>query len=76
MEPWIPEIPTFRRAQGKKDGKERLYLLANNEADIDAMLKAAGLMSAGIHRQDDKHFNGYYRIIKKWEEPIIKKVFP
>jgi hypothetical protein len=75
MEPWIPEIPTFRRGQGK-DGKERLYLLANNEADIEVMLKAAGLMSTGIHRQDDKHFNGYYRIIKKWEERMIKEVFP
>ncbi|MBO9609178.1 MAG: hypothetical protein J7639_24700 [Paenibacillaceae bacterium] len=72
---WTPEIPTFRRAAGK-DGKIRLYLLAGCEMDIEVMLTAAGLLREGIHRQQARHFDGWYRIIRPWEEKLLEQVFP
>jgi hypothetical protein len=72
---WVPDVPSFHRAAGK-DGKVRLYLLASNDIDIDGMLRACGLSVRGITHQKEAHFDGYYRIIKRWEEPIIRGVFP
>ncbi|MGG1598485.1 hypothetical protein [Cohnella massiliensis] len=72
---WIPELPTIVRTNGK-DGKERLYIVASNELDIAVMLHAAGLFCEGIHRQNNAALNGYYRIIKPWEEAKLRSVFP
>lgn len=75
MTPWIPEVPTFRRTDGK-DGKVRLYLAASNEMDIEVMLTAAGLPHEGIRQQQDHALTGWYRIIKMHEEKRIRDVFP
>lgn len=72
---WIPEVPTFRRTEGK-DGKVRLYLVASNPLDIEMMLTAAGLAHEGIRQQEDLALNGWYRIIKQHEEKRIREVFP
>lgn len=71
---WTPEIPTFSRAKGK-DGKSRLYLVANNELDIIFMLWSVGLTPEGIRKQDDDFLVGYHRIIKSWEEKFIRKIY-
>jgi hypothetical protein len=75
MTNWIPEVPTFRREFGK-DGKKRLYLVAQHRIDIEFMLAIAGLFSTGIQEQNNPFLQGYYRIIKRGEEKIIKKIFP
>lgn len=73
--PRIPEIPTFRRMQSI-DGKTRLYLVASNKGDIELMIRLSSLRVEGIRRLDNDFLDGYFRVIKNWEEKIIKKVFP
>lgn len=72
---WTPEVPTFKCTDGK-DGKVHLYLVASNPLDIDMMLAAAGLSRGDIRQQQDQVLNGWYRIIKSYEELRIRNVFP
>ncbi|WP_059043992.1 hypothetical protein [Paenibacillus rubinfantis] len=71
----IPEIPRIKWNTGR-DGKIRLYLLANNRADIELMLHLCGLFSEGIREQHDAALIGYFRIIKKHEIERLNSVFP
>ena len=33
-------------------------------------------MTGAIHRQDNEHLNGYYRILRKREYEQLREVFP
>lgn len=72
--PLEPKVPKFDRGRGK-DGKLRLYLIASNDLDISCMLLLAGVMSTGITRQKDKHFDGYYKILTKHDEKKMSVIF-
>lgn len=75
MDPYIPEVPQITWNAGR-DGKLRLYLVANNLADIELMLNLCGLFSEGIREQHDAALTGYFRIIKKHEISKLNAVFP
>lgn len=75
MDPYIPEVPRIMWNAGR-DGKLRLYLVANNLADIELMLHLCGLFSEGIRKQHDAALTGYFRIIKKHEIEQLNAVFP
>lgn len=75
MGQYIPEVPRIIWNAGR-DGKMRLYLIANNMADIELMLHLCGLFSEGIREQHDAALTGYFRIIKKYEIEKLNAVFP
>lgn len=72
---WVPELPTIKQAFGK-DGKERYYIVANNQFEIEVMLQHAGLMIGVIHEQDNTALTGYYRILRPVEYRQLKISFP
>lgn len=71
---FTPKIPTFHRAKGR-DGKERLYLIASNRVDIELIMQACGCFQEGVRYQKDKDSDLWFRIIKKHEEKVVRKVF-
>lgn len=72
---YIPEVPQITWNAGR-DGKLRLYLIANNRADLEIMLHLCGLFAEGLKEQHNAALTGYFRIIKSHEIEKLNAVFP